>query len=115
MMSALDRYKEAFILQVPTEVPDGLGGTITTYEDSTEFMLAFSNKSSSENRWQDKPNVASEFRCRMDITEPIKFGDILRRVRDNSLFRVTNYPDDNITPRHAVNAYKWCTLERWEL
>lgn len=100
-----------FNLQSRTPVSDGFGGVEWTYADAVPFKAGISTNSSNEAQIAYKNGLKTIYTivCRKNLT--LQQGDIVKRVMDNKLFRITSNSSDMETPSVAKESYWQVTAE----
>lgn len=100
-MSLLDEAFEDFVIVNKAVVDDGYGGTVTEWTDGATVRGAMVYNGSNQMRIAQALGSTSmyTFTCRKNLE--FDYHDVLRRVRDGQLFRLTTNSDDNRTPASA--------------
>ncbi len=107
----LSDFFVAFNLQSRTPSPDGFGDVIWTYADAVPFMAGISTNSSSEAQIAYKNGLKTIYTivCRKNLT--LRQEDVVKRMSDGKLFRITSNAVDMETPNKAVESYWQVTAE----
>lgn len=100
-MSLLDDSMEKFEMMDRTTVPDGYGGYTTTWKAGAEIPAASVKDSSMEAKIAEKQGVTALYTITTRKNVNLKHNDIIRRVSDGKLFRITSDGDDEATPSGA--------------
>lgn len=111
----LESYKHDCVLLEKVRVPDGLGGSTTAWTDGMTLPVIFSEDTTTEALVAEQQGFTSTYHAMVQRNMEIKFHDVLRRVSDGKIFRVTKDGDDDKTPRTSAMDMKHLVLERWEL
>lgn len=98
-----------------THVPDGEGGTITTYTEGAAFDAALVLDNSTEAVVAASSGVENIYRVSVHPSVVLEFHDVFRRLSDGQVFRVTSNSDDKKTPERASFRLAVCTAEEWRL
>ena len=114
-MSLLSEQMEKFNIIDKTTVPDGYGGVKTQWVDGAEITCAISFDTSMQSRMGEAQGVTSRYTIITSRNIVLRFHDVLRRVRDGKVFRVTSDGDDKFTPRSASLDMRAVTAEEWEI
>ena len=114
-MSLLSDAMEECIMLDKTTQPDGYGGTITRYVDGASFDAAFTFDTSIQARRASQEGVKSLYTITTSRQMVLEYHDVLRRVRDGKIFRVTSDGDDKYTPKAATLDMRQVTAEEWSV
>lgn len=114
-MSLLTQAMEDVVLLEKVRVSDGEGGFTTTWTESAEFKAAITFDSSMQARTAEKQGVTSLYTITTPKNANLQYHDVLRRVRDGKVFRVTSDGDDVITPDSTSFQFGQVTAEEWVL
>lgn len=114
-MSLLDDAFESFIMLNKITEDDGYGGTTTRWSEGAQIQGAIVFDSSIQARIAEAQGVTSVYTLttRKDIN--LQYHDVLRRVNDGKIFRVTSDGDDRFTPESASLDMRQVTCEEWTL
>lgn len=97
-------------------VPDGEGGFTTSWEEGTEFKASITFDSSMQARTADKLGVTSLYTVTTSKNAALEYHDVIKRLSDGKVLRITSDGDDKQTPARAVfGQYLQVTAEEWEL
>lgn len=114
-MSLLDEMMGKCILMNKIHEADGYGGTKTTWTDGPEINAAIVLNSSMESRIAEKQGVTALYTITTNKAVNLQYHDVLKRLEDGKIFRVTSDGDDNKTPKSATLNMRNVTAEEWEL
>ena len=112
-MSLLSQAMEDVVMLEKKRIPDGEGGFTTDWADGVQFKAAISFDSSMEARTAEKQGVTSLYTITTPKNANLQYHDVLRRVRDGKVFRVTSDGDDKITPPSASFQFAQVTAEEF--
>ena len=112
-MSLLTQAMEDVVMLEKKRIPDGEGGFTTDWVDGVQFKAAISFDSSMEARTAEKQGVTSLYTITTPKNANLQYHDVLRRVRDGKVFRVTSDGDDKITPPSASFQFAQVTAEEF--
>lgn len=106
-----EEFMEECELLEPSKVPDGHGGTITTWTSGEKFDAAIVERESMVITTAEHLEESKKF----NITSTIKlnFHDVIRRKSDQTVFRITS--DSKPSPETATFRFRRSTAERWKL
>lgn len=111
----LDSYKHQCVLLERQRVSDGQGGSKTVWVDGMEFTMIFSEDTTTEALIAEQQGFTSTYHAVVARNMEIKFHDVIRRLSDGKIFRITKDGDDDKTPKTSPMDMKHLVLERWEL
>lgn len=96
-----------------TTVSDGRGGFNSAWTDGAEFMAAFVFDSSMQARAAEAAGVKALYTITTAKNVNLQYHDVIRRVSDNKIFRVTSDGDDKKTPKSASLNMRQVTAEEF--
>lgn len=114
-MSLLTDAYEGAIIYDKTTASDGRGGVITKYVEGAEIDIAFSFDTSTQARVAEKSGVENRYTLTTHKTVNLQYHDVIKRVRDSKIFRVTSDGDDNYTPASASLDMRQVEAEEWTI
>ena len=114
-MSLLTQAMEDVVMLEKKRVPDGEGGFTTDWADGVQFKAAISFDSSMEARTAEKQGVTSRYTITAPMNAKLEYHDVIRRLRDGKVFRITSDGDDVQTPKSATFQFLQVEAEEWEL
>lgn len=113
-MSMIEESMEPVCFMEKTRTPDGEGGFITAWTEGAEFRASITFDSSMQARIADKQGVTSLYTVTTAKNAKLEFHDVLKRLSDGKIFRITSDGDDKQTPARAVfGQYLQVTAEEW--
>lgn len=114
-MSLLDDAMESYIMMDRTTVPDGYGSFIERYVEGAKFKAAVVFNNSIEAKKAEAQGVSSVYTLTTRKSINLQYHDVIRRVRDGKIFRVTSDGDDLYTPQSATLDMRNVSCEEWQL
>lgn len=114
-MSLVSRAMERSYIVDKVTIPDGRGGVITSYVDGAEIMVAYSFDTSTQARIAEAAGTTNRYTLTTSKAINLQYHDIVRRVRDNKIFRITSDGDDNYTPASSSLDIRQVEAEEWEI
>ena len=114
-MSLLSQAMEDVVMLEKRRIPDGEGGFTTDWVDGVQFKAAITFNSSMEARTAEKQGVTSRYTITAPLNAKLEYHDVLKRLRDGKVFRVTSDGDDVQTPKSATFQFLQVEAEEWEL
>ena len=112
-MSLLSQAMEDVVMLEKKRVPDGEGGFTTDWAEGVQFKAAISFDSSMQARTAEKAGVTSLYTVTVPVNAKLEYHDVLKRIRDGKVFRVTSDGDDKITPQSASFQFAQVSAEEW--
>ena len=94
-------------------VPDGEGGVTTVWTDGAVFKAAVRLDSSLQAQVAAAQGVTGIYTIITPRTVNLQFHDVVRRLTDNKVFRVTSDGDDKRTPNSAGLDMRSVSAEEW--
>lgn len=114
-MSLLDQAMESYIMMDKRTVPDGYGGYTVEWAEGAKIQAAIAFNNSIEAKTAESQGVSSVYTLTTRKNINLQFHDVLRRVRDGKIFRVTSDGDDLFTPESATLDMRNVSCEEWQL
>lgn len=112
-MSLLTQAMEDVVMLEKRRVPDGEGGFTTDWADGARFKAAISFDSSIEARTAEKQGVTSRYTITAQLNAKLEYHDVIKRLRDGKIFRITSDGDDVQTPASASFQFLQVEAEEW--
>ena len=112
-MSLLTQAMEDVVMLEKKRVPDGEGGFTTDWVDGVQFKAAINFDSSMEARTAEKQGVTSRYTITAPLNAKLEYHDVLKRLRDGKIFRITSDGDDVQTPASASFQFLQVEAEEW--
>lgn len=114
-MSLLDDAFEEYTLLDKVRTEDGYGGYITTWADGATIRGAMVFNNSLEAKKAEAMGVTSVYTFTTKRNVVLEYHDVIRRTRDNKIFRITSDGDDSYTPPSATLDMRQVSCEEWAL
>lgn len=111
----LDVNRYECVLLEHMRVPDGMGGSKMSWQDGMTFDVIFERDGSTDALIAEQQGFTSTYKGYVAKTMAVKYHDVLRRVEDGKIFRITRDGDDNKTPKTSALDARCIVMERWEL
>ena len=94
---------------------DGFGGYADTWTDGASFMAAIAKSVSPEQQIAEKEGITEAFTVVVDQGFTLDYHDVFKRLKDNSIFRVTSRTQDSTAHPASTVKIAVVTAERWVL
>lgn len=114
-MSLLNQAMTDVVLMDKRREPDGEGGFITDWIESVVFQAAITFDTSMESRIGEKQGVSSRYTVTTSKAAKLDYHDVIKRLSDGKVFRITSDGDDKQTPKSASFQFLQVTAEEWWL
>lgn len=114
-MSLLENAMEDFIIYNKIKESDGYGGTVDTWVEGVTIKAVSVLDSSEEMRVAMSQGFKASYTITTAKNVNLQYHDIIKRVSDGKIFRVTIDGDDKHTPDSATLNMRQVTAEEWEL
>ena len=114
-MSLLQQAMTDVVAMEKTRVSDGEGGFIVDWVDGAIFKAANTFDTSMQSRIGEKQGVSSRYTVTTSKNAKLEFHDVIRRLNDGKIFRITSDGDDKQTPDSASFQFLQVTAEVWVL
>ena len=112
---ALSDFLKPFAMQNWISEPDGLGGIIWHWEDGAPFDGGLVLDSSTEMKIAHQNGTRNVYTLTTYATVQFEPGDMVKRLSDGALFRITSHSPDKIAPATAGIQTAEVTCERVEV
>ena len=115
-MTLYEAMYETFRYMEKTRTPDGEGGYITRWTEGAEFQAHARFDTSIEARTGAAAGVSSRYTITAPKSTALEYHDVIKRVSDGKIFRITSDGDDVKTPPMAQGmTFLQVEAEDWEL
>lgn len=114
-MSLLENAYEDYVFLDKKRVSDGQGGYDIVWTEGATIQCAPQFSTSLQARTAQAQGVSSMYTLVTKKNITLEFHDVLKRVRDGKIFRVTSDGDDKYTPPTAGLDMRVVTCEEWKL
>lgn len=115
-MSLIDESMVSCAIMQKVRVPDGEGGFTTQWTEGAGFKASITFDSSMQARTADKLGVTSLYTVTTSKNAALEYHDVIKRLSDGKILRITSDGDDKQTPARAMfGQYLQVTAEEWEL
>jgi len=114
-MSLLEQAFEEFKIVNKSVVDDGLGGTKIIWTDGATISGAIVFNDSPETQIAEALGSTNVYQFIVRRENNFDYHDVIKRVNDGKIFRITNNADEYKTPSSANLNMKVYTAEEWVL
>ena len=114
-MSLLNEAMEEFIFMNKIKTEDGYGGYINSWSEGVAFQATAVFDNSIEARTAQKQGVSNVYTVTTNKAMTLEFHDVIKRSRDQKVFRITSDGDDKYTPKSATLDMRQVSAEEWSL
>lgn len=114
-MSLLDNAMEPFVIIDKTTTADGYGGTVTAWKDGATIDAACVLNTTGEQTIAAALGATAAYTITTRKNVSLMYHDVLRRVADGKIFRVTSDGTDQKTPAGATLNMRNVTAEEWRI
>lgn len=110
-----ETFMEPCVIVERKRVPDGEGGFSVSWTDGAEIEAAIVMDSSTQARAAEHDGMTSVYTITTRPTATLDYHDVIKRLSDGRIFRVTSDSADKTTPSVATFQFRQVSAERWEL
>lgn len=96
-------------------VPDGLGGWNVVWTDGAEFRANIDKTSTLDALIAEKEGITELYTITVNRDVPLEFHDIIERVSDGQIFRITSNVTDSKSPVFSAVDMGQVRAEAWHL
>lgn len=115
-MSLLSEYMETFAFMDKSHVSDGEGGfTVTWTQSEATFTAAIRFDSSVQAKRAQAEGVRDLYTIITEKSTELDFNDVVKRIEDGTVYRVTTNGKDKKTPASAGLNMRAVSAEMWEI
>lgn len=114
-MSLIDDFMCDCVFMNKAKLPDGEGGFVTEWTEGAEIKIAIVHDTTMQARIAEKEGVTSLYTLTTFKENKLEFHDVIKRLSDNKIFRVTSNSEDVESPPTSTLDMAQVTAERWEL
>lgn len=114
-MNLIDDMKFACVFMDKTRVPDGEGGYNIEWAEGAELEAVITFNSSMQARVAEKTGVTALYTITVDRQINLEYHDVIKRLSDGKVFRVTSDGADVQTPDRAIFQFSQVTAEEYML
>lgn len=115
LLSLIESMMEDCVFLNKVKVDDPVGGYKDDYQDGVTFKAAVIKNSTTEAQIAEKQGITEIFTIVTDKSMVLEFHDVLRRVSDGEIFRVTSRAVDSQAPEASAVPIAKVSAERWVL
>lgn len=109
----MDAVMENCVMMDRRTVADGLGGITTVWEEGAAFRATITKDNTMQARIAEKQGVTEVYTICTETNVELQFHDVIQRVSDGAIFRVTSNSVDSRTPPSASFQFALVSAERW--
>lgn len=114
-MSLIECMSSQCVIMQPTREPDGSGGYIPAWTPGEPFTAAINRDTSTEARIAEKAGTVKAYTVTVRRNIHLKYHDVIKRLSDGAVFRITSDNGENQTPYCASLDMAQSTAEAWRL
>lgn len=114
-MSLIEDFKVECVFMEKTKVSDGEGGFVNSWSEGENLNAAIVFDNSLQSRIADKQGVTNLYTITTDRNVLLEFHDVIKRVSDGKVFRITSDGSDSKTPTVATLSFCQVSAEEWVL
>lgn len=114
-MSLLDEYMKEYVLVNKITENDGYGGWITVWADGASFLGALREDNAGAQLIAQAIRDVKSYTLTVSKRYKFDLHDVIKRVEDGKIFRITNDSDETNTPPSATLDMRQYKAEAWKL
>lgn len=113
----IEDFYEDFTLITPVIVPDGEGGSTTTWHEVAKFFATAVKDTSPEMRAAERAGSKPEYTLTISEHTPVNiaYHDVFKRDSDCAVFRAISSSADSKPPKRATFNFSQVRCELWQL
>lgn len=114
-MSLIDAMMDECEIINKSKVSDGEGGFITTWTPGAKIMAAIVMDTSMQAKIAEVQGVKSLYTVTTKKDVMLEYGDVIHRLKDDKIFRVTSNAGDKVSPSVSTLNMAQVSAEIWSL
>lgn len=114
-MSLISRAMEDVVILEKRSESDGEDGFIVEWEEGAVFKAAITFDTSIESRVAEVQGVKSRYTITTSKNAKLEYHDVVKRLSDGKIFRITSDGDDKQTPSVASFQFLQVTAEEYKI
>lgn len=103
------------VVMIRESVSDGEGGLLTSWRDGAQIEAAITMDRPLEARIAESAGLTNVYRITTNDSVQLVYHDVIKRLEDGAIFRVTSDGKDQTSPRKSKIKLAVVTAERWEI
>lgn len=115
MNNLLWSMAENFVMMDRISRKNDYGGTDKVWIEGAAFQAVVIKNNSPEVKLAEQQGVKEIFTIVVDKGTELEYHDVIRRVSDGDVFRITSITKDSEAPMASTVPITKVTAERWEL
>lgn len=110
-------FFEDLVTVEKTVISDGIGSFIEEYQEGLAFKGAIATQTRKEYIIAGKPDIVVEYKVYVDkeVEVNLEHDSLIKRVRDEQIFRITNRAIDKVSPVMSNIQVKIFNCELWRV
>lgn len=105
-------FYEALCVMNWISQPDGGGGFVWDWQDGATFSGGIVLNSTTQMQIAQQTGTKAVYTLTTSVRMPFEAGDVVKRMRDDALFKITSDPEDMKTPSISDISGWQVTMER---
>lgn len=114
-MSLIDDMMEPCVIMNKITASDGEGGLMVEWKEGAVIDAAITNDTSLQAKVAESQGVTSTYTITTRRGVVLAFPDVIKRISDGKVFRVTSDGSDKISPKTSTLNMCQVTAEKWRL
>lgn len=114
-MSLLEAMTEDFVILDKSSVEDGEGGFESVWSEGATIKAILTLDTSMQAKRAEREGVTSVYTLTTAKDVVLEFHTVVKRLKDNSIFRVTTEGGEKVTPSVSTLNMTQVSAEKWEL
>lgn len=112
-MSLIDDFTSECVIMDRHTVDDNTGGYNIEWQEGAHIKAAITLDTSMQARIADKQGVTALYTVTTGKNINLQYHDVIKRLDDGKIFRITSDGDDKATPRNANLNMRQVSAEEW--
>lgn len=114
-MSLIDNMMKPCVIMNKLKQPDGEGGFNVEWQEGAVIDVAIVHYNDIQTRIGEREGLTSSYTLTTRSDVKLEFHDVIKRLEDDAVFRVTSNAGDNTSPASSTLNIAQVSAERWQL
>lgn len=114
-MSLIESMMDECVIMNKAKTSDDEGGYRVEWTEGAHINVAIVHDNSMQAKIADKQGVTSTYTLTTSRNNALDYHDVIKRVKDGKIFRVTSDRNDEVSPAISTLDMAQVSAEKWSL